>query len=109
MLSSQPQALAVLRDKLEARYQADEGSNGQDTSLLQKEGVDLWMALMKAKESRQPRAEKDTEGEEKESLQGWSLLETHYSTDSLQSNDSKDKLEASNLLVRYLRRYSSHL
>lgn len=52
MTSSQPQALAVLRDKLEVRYREDQKKLDDDMSALQKEGVDYWVELMKAKESR---------------------------------------------------------
>lgn len=84
--ASQPQAVAVLRDKLEALYQADVKSSSEDEmSPLQKEGADLWVELMKAKETRNPpREEAAAECEEKGSLHGWSLVEKQNS-DSLQS------------------------
>lgn len=84
VLSSQPQALAVLRDKLEACYQAEVEVDGLDTSQLRREGTELCTALMKAKSSQQPQP--DVEREEKVSLQGWSLLETQ-DTDSVHSSD----------------------
>lgn len=93
VLSSQPQALAVLRDKLEACYQADVGANGLDTSQLRREGAELCAALLKAKSCQQ--TQKDIEGEEKESLQGWSLLETR-DTDSLQS-EMTDRFNPNNI------------
>lgn len=44
--STQPQGVAVIRDKLEARYQADlSKSNGDEMSKIAKEGVDLWKEL----------------------------------------------------------------
>ncbi|XP_078351038.1 uncharacterized protein LOC144635803 isoform X1 [Oculina patagonica] len=95
--ASQPQAVAVLRDKLEALYQADVESGGKNMSQIQKEGVDLWVELMKAKESRNPHREENGEQEERESLQGWSLVETHYSESLQSSTDMADKLEASNI------------
>ena len=83
--ASQPQAVAVLRDKLEALYQADVKSSDQDVmSQIQKEGADIWVELMKAKETRNPHRQEGVECEEKGSLQGWSLVETHNS-ESLQS------------------------
>lgn len=83
--ASQPQAVAVLRDKLEVLYQADVKSSGQDVmSQIQKEGTDIWVELMKVKEARNPHRGEGAECEEKGSLQGWSLVETHNS-ESLQS------------------------
>ncbi|XP_048585764.1 uncharacterized protein LOC116604069 isoform X2 [Nematostella vectensis] len=50
---SQPQAVAVLRDKLESRYRKEAQQIGDENmSDLQSFGVDLWVELMKAKESR---------------------------------------------------------
>ena len=98
--ASQPQAVAILRDKLEALYQADVQSSGQDMSPIQKEGVDLWVELMKAKEARNPRREQVGEREEKEALQDWSLVETHYSDTLQAATDMVDTLEASNISVR---------
>ncbi|KAJ7365516.1 hypothetical protein OS493_005625 [Desmophyllum pertusum] len=95
--ASQPQAVAILRDKLEALYQADVQSSGQDMSPIQKEGVDLWVELMKAKEARNPRREQVGEREEKEALQDWSLVETHYSDTLQAATDMVDTLEASNI------------
>ena len=97
--ASQPQAVAVLRDKLEALYQADVKSSSEDEmSQLQKEGADLWVELMKAKETRNPpREEATAESEEKGSLHGWSLVEKQNS-DSLQSGI--DMEERSVLSVR---------
>ena len=90
--ASQPQAVAVLRDKLEALYQADVKSSSEDEmSQLQKEGADLWVELMKAKETRNPsREEAAAECEEKESLHGWSLVEKQNS-DSLQSGTDMEE------------------
>jgi len=97
--SSQPQAVAVLRDKLEARYQADVASNSQGISQIQKEGVNLWTELMKAKEARLPRAEEAVEREEtEESMLEWSLVEKHFENESLQtSSDMGGKLGACNV------------
>ena len=51
--SSQPQALAVLRDKLEARYREDEKNvDSENMSDLQKQAIDYWMELMRRKEAR---------------------------------------------------------
>ena len=89
--ASQPQAVAVLRDKLEALYQADVKSSSEDEmSQLQKEGADLWVELMKAKETRNPPREEAAECEEKESLHGWSLVEKQNS-DSLQSGTDMEE------------------
>lgn len=99
LTASQPQAVAVLRDKLEALYQADVESNGKDMSQIKKEGVDLWVELMKAKEAQNPHREEVGEREEKESLLGWSLVETHYNESLQSSTDMADKLEASNISV----------
>ena len=100
MTASQPQAVAVLRDKLEALYQADVQANSEDMSKIQKEGVDLWTELMKVKEAKNPSKEDGGEREEKESLQGWSLVETHTES-SLSSINTADTLEAaSNITVR---------
>ena len=101
MTSSQPQAVAVLRDKLEAMYQADAQASSEDMSKIQKEGVDLWTELMKVKEAKNPPKEDGGEREEKGSLQGWSLVETHYTESSLSSTNTVDRLEAaSNITVR---------
>ena len=90
--ASQPQAVAVLRDKLEALYQADvKSSSEEEMSQLQKEGADLWVELMKAKETRNPpREEAAAECEEKGSLHGWSLVEKQNS-DSLQSGSDMEE------------------
>ena len=105
MTSSQPQAVAVLRDKLEALYQADLASDKQEMSKIQKEGVALWTELMKAKEARQPRKEEEAEAEaeaeaavseEKESMLDWSMVEKHFENGS----DTGSKLGASNISVR---------
>ena len=101
MSASQPQAVAVLRDKLEALYQADVASNSQEMSKIQKEGADLWTALMKDKEAQLPRVEEAAACEKPEST--WSLEEKHLEPDSSQSltiSDSGSKLEASNFKVR---------
>ena len=84
--ASQPQAVAVLRDKLEALYQADVKSDSVDgMSQLQKHGADLWVELMKVKETRNPQREgAAAECEEKGSLHGWSLVEKQNG-ESLQS------------------------
>ena len=94
--------MAVLRDKLEARYQADVASNCQGISQIQKEGVNLWTELMKAKEARLPRAEEAVEREEtEESMLEWSLVEKHFENESLQtSSDMGGKLGACNVTVR---------
>ena len=68
-------------------------------SQIKKEGVDLWVELMKAKEARNPHREEVGEREEKESLLGWSLVETHYSGSLQSSTDMADKIEASNISV----------
>lgn len=94
VLSSQPQALAVLRDKLEACYQAEVEVDGLDTSQLRREGTELCTALMKAKSSQQPQP--DVEREEKVSLQGWSLLETQ-DTDSVHSSEMTDRFDPNNI------------
>ena len=104
MTSSQPQAVAVLRDKLEALYQADVASKSDGMSQLQKEGVDLWVALMKVREAQHPRAAKPAEGEEKESMLEWSLVEKHFEDESSQSSrELNGALQASNLAVRRVR------
>lgn len=94
--------MAVLRDKLEASYQADVASNSQGISQIQKEGVNLWTELMKAKEARLPRAEEAVEREEtEESMLEWSLVEKHFENESLQtSSDMGGKLGACNVTVR---------
>ena len=97
VLSSQPQALAILRDKLEACYQAEVEVDGLDTSQLRREGAELCTALMKAKSSQQPQP--DVEREEKVSLQGWSLLETQ-DTDSVHSSEMTDRFDPNNISVR---------
>ena len=104
MTSSQPQAVAVLRDKLEALYQADVASNSDDMSQLQKQGVDLWVELMKIREAQQPCAAQAAEGEEKESMLEWNLLEKHFSENgSVQSSSNMHSaLQASNLAVRHV-------
>lgn len=44
--STQPQGVAIIRDKLEARYQADRGaSDSGEMSKIEKEGVELWKEL----------------------------------------------------------------
>lgn len=60
MASTQPQGVAVIRDKLEARYQADLlKSNSGEMSKIAKEGVDLWKDLAEAnKESEREEEEK---------------------------------------------------
>ena len=106
--ASQPQAVAVLRDKLEALYQADVASNSQEMSKIQKEGVDLWVALMKDKEARHPRVEeaaaREEEAaarEEQESMLEWSLVEKHFEDEiSQSSSDMRSRLETSNISVR---------
>ena len=46
MTSTQPQGVAIIRDKLEARYQADRGaSDSGEMSKIEKEGVELWKEL----------------------------------------------------------------
>ena len=93
--ASQPQAVAVLRDKLEALYQADVKSSGEDVmSQLQKEGADLWVELMKVKEARNPHREESAaaaECEEKGSLHGWSLVEKQNSDSLLSCNDMEER------------------
>ena len=102
--ASQPQAVAVLRDKLEALYQVDATSDSEDEmSQLQKQGADLWVELMKVKEARNPQREEEAaaEGEEKGSLHGWSLVEKQNS-DSLQSctdMEERSVISVRNLLV----------
>ena len=99
--ASQPQGVAVLRDKLEARYQVDVASNSQDMSQIQKEGVDLWTELMKAKEARLPRAEEGAEREDKESMLEWTLVEEQLENESLQFySDTDSTLEGSKVSVR---------
>ncbi|CAH3185389.1 unnamed protein product [Porites evermanni] len=93
--SSQPEAVAVLRDKLEALYQADVASNSGEMSEIQKLGVDLWTELMKAKEARLPRAGEAAEREEKESVLEWSLVEKHFE-DDVSSSDMDSRREPSN-------------
>ena len=101
MTSSQPQAVAVLRDKLEALYQADVASKSDGMSQLQKQGVDLWVELMKVREAQHPPAAKPAEGEEKESMLEWSLVEKHFKDESCQSSrEMNSTLQASNLAVR---------
>ena len=91
--ASQPQAVAVLRDKLEALYQADVKSGGEDEmSQLQKEGADLWVELMKVKEARKPhREEAAAEFEEKGSLHGWSVVEKQNSVSLQSCNDMEER------------------
>lgn len=93
--SSQPEAVAILRDKLEALYQADVASNSGEMSEIQKLGVDLWTELMKAKEARLPRAGEAAEREEKESVLEWSLVEKHFE-DDVSSSDMDSRREPSN-------------
>ena len=97
--SSQPEAVAILRDKLEALYQADVASNSGEMSEIQKLGVDLWTELMKAKEARLPRAGEAAEREEKESVLEWSLVEKHLE-DDVSSSDMDSRREPSNFTVR---------
>ena len=99
MTSSQPEAVAILRDKLEALYQADVASNSGEMSEIQKLGVDLWTELMKAKEARLPRAGEVAEREEKESVLEWSLVEKHFE-DDVSSSDMDSRREPSNFTVR---------
>ena len=59
MTSTQPQGVAVIRDNLEARYQADLlESNGGEMSKIAKEGVDLWKDLTEGNKESE-REEKD--------------------------------------------------
>lgn len=102
MTSSQPQAVAVLRDKLEALYQADVASSSEDVSDIQRKGVEIWTELMKAKEARSAvAAEGGADSEEKESMLEWSLVDKHCENGSIpSSSDTRSILQASNLSVR---------
>ena len=108
MTASQPQAVAVLRDKLETLYQAEVASNSQEMSKIQKEGVDLWVALMKDKEARHPRVEeaaaREEEAaarEEQESMLEWCWVEKNFEYEiSQSSSDMLRRVETSNISVR---------
>lgn len=52
---SQPQGLAILRDRLEALYNQDKekGPDSDQMSDIQKEGVDIWVELMKLRELKE--------------------------------------------------------
>ncbi|XP_031565956.1 uncharacterized protein LOC116301097 [Actinia tenebrosa] len=52
---SQPQAIAVLREKLETLYNNEkkQATDKEEMSVLQKQGVDLWVELMKMREMKE--------------------------------------------------------
>ena len=92
MTSSQPQAVAALRDKLEALYQADLTSNGDDMSQIGKEGVDLWKKLTGAKESVP---------EKKGSMSEWSSMGKGSEKERAQSfSMTSSQVEETSILVR---------
>lgn len=92
---SQPKSLAVIREKVEALYQAE--ANSDDISPVKQKSDELWAAMVKAKVARFPGAEKATDGEEKESMLEWSVIDKHGENESsASSSDTLNQLQISN-------------
>ena len=96
---SQPKSLAIVREKVEALYQAEAAGSSEDLSIVKKKSAELWSVMAKYKEAKSQHSEGAPE-EEKEVMLGWSLVDGHDETESvLSSSESENHLRASNSSV----------
>lgn len=95
---SQPQAISVLREKLEALYnkEKEQAKDKEEMSGLQKEGVDLWVELMKMREMKENGQQSNKSPklyerilESVESLESRRTAEERSFTDVSMENDGK--------------------
>lgn len=93
---SQPKSLAIVREKVEALYQAEAAGSSEDLSIVKKKSAELWSVMVKYKEAKSQNSEGAPE-EEKEVMLEWSLVDGHDETESvLTSSESENHLRASN-------------
>lgn len=112
MTSSQPQAVAALRDKLEALYQADLTSNGDGMSQIGKEGFDLWKKLTGGKESVPEKKGSMSEwssmgkGSEKECAQSFSMTSSQVEETSILDSGEVFSITEENMQLPFVDRHN---